>query len=132
MVIRPPQGYFPEPTKRILVVSPRNIPWVEAFFWDYRLHMVTGTRYIGGFVGSKADQYLWLGEKVEGWRDLVSTLGGVVCRHPQTTYTGLQKSLQQECSFLPCVTLDVGIAFQLMGDEMRDIFLLALFQGATT
>ena len=27
-----PRGYFPEPTNSILVVSPQNIPRVEAFF----------------------------------------------------------------------------------------------------
>ena len=32
MVRRPLRGYFLEPTKIILVVSPRNVPRVEAFF----------------------------------------------------------------------------------------------------
>ena len=32
-----PQGYFPEPTKRILVVSPWNVPRVDSFFRGYRI-----------------------------------------------------------------------------------------------
>ena len=32
MVRGAPQGYFPEPTKRILVMSPQNTPRAEAFF----------------------------------------------------------------------------------------------------
>ena len=32
MVRGPPRGYFQEPTKRILVVSPRTVPREDAFF----------------------------------------------------------------------------------------------------
>ena len=32
MVQGPPRGYFPEPTKSIVVVSHRNVPLAEAFF----------------------------------------------------------------------------------------------------
>ena len=61
---------------------------------------MTGSRYLGGFVGSKEVQDRWLREKLEGWRDSVATLAGVERRHPQTAYEGLQKSPQQEWSFV--------------------------------
>ena len=86
--------YFPELTKSILVMSPRNAPRAEAFFRGCRLQILTGSRYRGGFVGSKADQDCWMGEKVEVWRDSLATLARVACRIPQTVYKGLQKSLQ--------------------------------------
>ena len=35
----PPWGYFPDPTKIILVVSLQNVPRVEAFFWGYSLRL---------------------------------------------------------------------------------------------
>ena len=66
MVRGPPQGYFPEPTKRILVVSLWNVPRAEAFFRGYGLQIVTGRRYLGGFIGIKAAQDRWMGEKVDG------------------------------------------------------------------
>ena len=49
-----PRGYFPELIKSILVVSPWNVPRLEAFFRGYGLQFVTGSRYLGSFVGSKA------------------------------------------------------------------------------
>ena len=62
LIVRgPPRYYFPEPTKSILVVSPRNAPQAEAFFRGYRLQIVTGSRYLKSFVGSKASQNFWLG-----------------------------------------------------------------------
>ena len=66
MVRGSPRGYFPEPTKSILVVSPWNIPHAEAFFRGYGIQIVMGSRYLEGFVGSKVAQDLWLGERVEG------------------------------------------------------------------
>ena len=57
-------GIRSELAKSILVVSPRNVLQAEAFFRGYGLQIMTGSRYLGGFVGSKAVQDCWLGEKV--------------------------------------------------------------------
>ena len=62
----------------------------------------------------------------------MATLDCVVCRHLQTPYTGLQKSLQPEWAFVKCVTPDIGMAFQVVEDLLRDIFLPSLFQGGTS
>ena len=132
MVRRPPRGYLPEPTKSILVVYPWSVPQEEVFFRGYGLQIVRGARYLRGFLGSTEAQDCWLGEKVEGWRDSVATLVGVACRQPHTTYTGLQKSLQQEWAFVQRVTPDIGIYFQAVEYKLRYTFLPALFQGATS
>ena len=56
----------------------------------------------------------------------------MVQRHPQTAYAGLQKSLQQDWSFVQRVTLDIGNAFQAVEDELRETLLPVLFQGVTS
>ena len=60
------------------------------------MKIVTRSQYLGGFVGYRAAEDIWLSEKVQGWMDLVKTLVGVTHKHPQSAYAGLQKSLQQE------------------------------------
>ena len=50
----PPRGYFPEPTKSIFVVAPRNVPREEEFFRWMGLHIVTVIWYLGGFIGDGA------------------------------------------------------------------------------
>ena len=50
----PPRGYFPDPTKSILVVAPRNVPRAEEFFRGMGVNIVTGSCYLGGFVGDGA------------------------------------------------------------------------------
>ena len=45
-----PRGYFLEPTKSILVVDLRNVAQVEEFFRGMGIKVVTGNRYLGGFI----------------------------------------------------------------------------------
>ena len=73
-----------------------------------------------------------MGEKIEGWWDLVATLAGVAHQHPQIAYAGLQKSLQHEWAFVQCVTPGIGMAFQAVEDELRETFFPDLFQGDTS
>ena len=47
----PPRGYFPEPTKSILVVAPQNVARAEWFFRGMGLKVVMDSRYLGGFIG---------------------------------------------------------------------------------
>ena len=59
--------------------------------------MVTGHRYLGGFLGDADAEREWLEKKkVQGWKELVAILAGVALKHPLSAYTGLQTSLQQE------------------------------------
>ena len=113
LVVRGPlHGYSLEPTKSVLVMSPRNVPQEETFFMGYGLSTVTGSHYLRHFVGSKAAQDPWLGEKVERWQDSVATLYQVARRHPHTAYSGLQQSLQKEWAFVQRVTLNIRMTFQ--------------------
>ena len=55
LVVRvPPQGYLPDLTKIILVVSPRNILQLDAYFCELVLRVVTGSIYLDGFIGDPA------------------------------------------------------------------------------
>ena len=91
----PARGYFSEPTKSILVVAERNVPQAKAYFRGMEIQVVTGSRYLGGFVGERETEGPWVQKKVAGWADSVRTLAGVARKHLQSAYAGLQKSLQQ-------------------------------------
>ena len=101
----PARGYFPDPTKSILVVLEKNVPRANAYFRGMGIKVVTGSRYLGGYIGEREAEAKWVQGKVEGWADSVRTLSGVARKHPQSAYTGLQKSLQQEWAFVQRVTL---------------------------
>ena len=47
----PFRGYFLEPAKSILVVAERNVPWAKEYFLGMGVQVVTGSQYLGGFIG---------------------------------------------------------------------------------
>ena len=66
----------------------------EEFFRGMGLRVVTGSRYLEGFIGDGAAENSWLAGKVEGWAESVGTLAGVSRKHLQSAYARLKKSLQ--------------------------------------
>ena len=49
----PARGYCPDPTNSILVVAERNVPRAKEYFRGMGLQVVTGSIYLGGFVGER-------------------------------------------------------------------------------
>ena len=59
----------------------------------------------------------------------MKTLLGVAYKHPQTAYTGMQKSIQQEWVFVHQVTPGIGNDFCLVEKALRETFVPDLFEG---
>ena len=78
----PARGYYPELTKSILVVAPENVARAEEHFRGLGIRVVTGHRYLGGFIGDAEAEQEWLREKVQGWTESVNVLAGVAHKHP--------------------------------------------------
>ena len=64
------------------------------------LHIVTGSRYLGGFIRDGEAKKICLAGKFEGQAESVGTLAGVALKHLQSAYAALRKSLQQEWAFM--------------------------------
>ena len=47
----PAYGYFPEPSKTVLVVGSSDLERASDLFRDLGISVVTGSRFLGGFVG---------------------------------------------------------------------------------
>ena len=81
-------------------MDPLNVVRAEEFFRCMGMKIGTGSRYLGSFVGDRADEYRFLAEKFQGWTESVKTLAEVYLKQPYSAYSRLQKSLQQEWSFV--------------------------------
>ena len=68
----------------------------EEHFRGLGIWVVTGHRYLGGFIGDADAERGWLRDKIHGWTESVKLLAEVTHKHQHSAYAGLQKSLQQE------------------------------------
>ena len=60
------------------------------------LNFVSGSRYLGSFLGPKEELEAWIKPQVEAWDHRVRVLGKILRWHPQSAYSGLGMSLQLE------------------------------------
>ena len=123
----PARGYFLEPTKSILIVRPSQVASAITQFADVGLTIVTGHRYLGGYLGEPEDERRYIEQKVEAWEEGVEALSKIAKNHPQAAYAGMQRSLQQEWQFLQRVTEDLGPTFCGIEERLAKKFIPALF-----
>ena len=70
----------------------------------FNFKRVSGTRYLGGYVGDLTSLEDWIHPLVDKWKDGVKRLACAAKRFPQTAYAGLALSLQQEWMHLQRTT----------------------------
>ena len=63
----PARGYYLEPTKSVLVVAPGNLSQAEEHFRGLGIRVVTGHRYLGGYIRDREVEGSWLEAKIIGW-----------------------------------------------------------------
>jgi hypothetical protein len=101
-------GYFPEPSKSILVVHEHNLEKARSAFADHEFQITTSSRYLSGFIAEEEALRSWMKEKTTLWTTAIPEIALASKNFPQSTYVGLQKSLQQEWQFVQRVVKDSG------------------------
>ena len=74
--------------------------------------LVTGHRFLGGFLGSHSERDEYVMSKVHKWVGHGNALAGAAVTQPQLAYAALSRSLQHKWNFLMCVVLQCGQLFQ--------------------
>ena len=123
----PKYGYHPEPEKSFLVVHPDHFEKAQEFFQDLNLNIVTGHRFLGGFIGSSEDKLKWLKERVQGWVQSVKKLSPAAQQQPQAAYVAFTRCLQNEWTFIQRVVDGDADSFSPLKQTIIDDFLPNLF-----
>ena len=88
-------------------------------FSSYDVQVVTGRKFLGGFIGKSEDKELWLEKKVAQWSKSVQHLTHAAKSFPHEAYTALSKSLQNEWRYIVRVTQDTESLFSSGGDNKK-------------
>ena len=68
----------------------QNVARVEDFFRGMGIEVVTGSRYLGGFVGNREADDRCLADKLQGWKESVK-----ICRgSPASTHSPLTQNFR--------------------------------------
>ena len=73
-----------------------HISSAKSKFKRYEMKVVTGSRCVGGFIGSPTLRSDWLREKVRFWEKTLNTMARVSKKFPQIAYVAVKYSLHME------------------------------------
>ena len=105
------QGYFSEPDKPLFISdTPGQEEAAKREFAKEGLclNFVSGSCYLGAYLGLQEELEAWVKPQVEVWGHGVWFLGKIPRQHPQSAYAGLGMSLQSEWQYLQSTFPGVG------------------------
>jgi hypothetical protein len=105
---------------------PRNLDAKKLYFAYLKFKICAGIRYLTGFVGNTIERDKWLNIKIDLWMEGIKELAIVAPIYPQSTYDGMQISLQAEWTFIQRVVQGIGPKFPGIKDAMQMTFLPSL------
>jgi hypothetical protein len=124
----PARGYFPEPSKSILICRPADQDAARMNLSDFDFQYRDGHRYVGGFIGTNEARTQWLEPMIADWVFGIKQLAKAAQRFPQAAYAGLAKSLQMEWQYLQRVLPHAGTSFLPIEEALAESFLPQLLQ----
>ena len=99
----PDRGYFPDLDKSLLILdTPGQEEASKREFANegLRLYFVSGSWYLGAYLGPQEELEAWVKPQMEEWANRVRVLSKIAWRHPQLDLSGLVMSLQSEWQYL--------------------------------
>ena len=128
----PDQGYSPKPAKSLFILD--KLGQEEAAKRKFAkeglvLNFVSGSWYLGAYLGPWDQLEAWVKPQVEAWAHGVRVLAKIARQHPQSAYFGLGMSLQIKWQYLQRTVPGVGTLMGPIEEALREKLFPALFRG---
>ena len=125
----PSFGYHPEALKFVLIVHPSFLGEATRLFGDVGIRVVTGSRFLGGYIGNEEGKRSFLDEKVKVWTNSLLKLSEAAISQPQAAFAAVTKSLQCEWGFIQRVISSSSDFFVPIQKSIEEEFLPSLLGG---
>ena len=94
-------GYFPLPSKTVLIVKPESKEQAEEIFRGTGVKISSeGERHMGAVIGSKAFKEIYVKTKVEKWIKDVEELAEIAKDEPQVVYASFTKAVSHRWTYV--------------------------------
>ncbi|MEO7176741.1 MAG: reverse transcriptase domain-containing protein [Saprospiraceae bacterium] len=137
----PKYGYFPKPSKCILVVKPERFSKGQEIFKGTGVSLqtdgtkdtgveinTTGTRHLGAAVGTSDFKTGYVNKKIDSWISALKKLSMVANSQPHAAFTAFTQCMQGQWAFICRAMPDVSPLFLRLEEAIRMIFLPALLR----
>jgi len=137
----PKYGYFPKPSKCILVVKPDRFDQAMEIFKGTKVKLqvdgakdsgvevnTTGTRHLGAAVGTPEFKADYVNKKIDGWVAALKKLAVVATSQPHAAFSAFTQCMQGQWTFLSRSMPGISPLFQRLEDVIRMTVLPALLR----
>ena len=137
----PKYGYFPKPSKCILVTKPERVEKGQMIFRGTGINLqvdgtkdtgveinTTGTRHLGAAVGTSDFKAEFVNKKIDGWISALKSLSTVAATQPHAAFAAFTQAMQGQWTFLARAMPEVSHLFQRLEEVIRMSFLPALLR----
>ena len=127
----PKFGYFPKPSKTILIVKNLQLfEQAEALFSDTGIKItLTGERHLGAVIGNEDFREEYIIGKIEKWVQDIEQLSEIAEEEPQLAYTAFTKAMCMRWCFLQRTIPNTRDFFIPVEEAIRDKLIPALLGG---
>ena len=125
--VDPSYGYYPEPTKCVLVVNRDHIPLAHQIFDSFGVEITTSHRLLGGVVGDVDSVSSHIEHCVNDWLSLVDRLVLIARTQPQLAYSAFTRSVQSKWLYLQRVVPNCGSFFASLEHLISEQLLPTIF-----
>ena len=126
--IGPPNGYYPKPSKSILIVKNQDmlLRAEEAFAGTGVQITAEGDRHIGAALGSENFKTQYVSRKIENWVKDVKELAAIAKEEPQCALSAFNIAISRRWSFLQRTVKNISHLFQPLEDAIRNELIPAI------
>ena len=122
IVLGPKYGYYPKPSKTVLIVKDPSIEQLANDLFAGTGVQITlqGQRHLGASIGSEDFKDLYVSMKVEKWVEDINDLAKIAVDEPQIAYAAYTKSICHRWTFVQRTMSDISSLFTPIEECLRN------------
>ena len=137
----PMYGYYPKPSKCILLTKPDRVDLAQKVFKGSDIDIQTegakdsgveiisnGTRHLGAAVGTEDFKHIYVKKKVDSWIHVVKMLSTIAATEPHAVFAAYTHCLQSQWTFLCRSMPGTPALFEPLEDAIRQVLIPALLR----